>query len=253
MLHKGIETSYALLASYEVLAIQYRHSNNPRGAYPEEGETELFPAIPPMNYGNYGFTIALLNINAAIVEGVMRSVLSEIVSEEVDSQAKARGQSGRTERSSSENLLNKFYIEVDAQGGWEKLKEQYASYLGLSIDKAILPQTKEAISTLFVLRNTLAHGTTMRHPSEPVSEDLKDEPIFKWQSRLQGARIYLENQFHHDDIFENLAEFCVPEHFLQKTKEFLSEIIPIINHKPQGAKRTIAAIHSLQFGYRNIE
>lgn len=250
MLYKGIETSYALLASYEVLAIQYKRKNAPRAA--SSINPEVFKAIQPMNYNNYGFTIALLNINAAVVEGVMRSVLSEIVSKEVDHQATTRGQPGSTGRSSSENLLNKFYIEVDAQGGWEKLKEQYASYLGLSIDKAISPQTKEAISTLFVLRNTLAHGTTMRHPSEHISDDLRDEPIFKWQSRLQGARIYLESQFHHKDIFENLAEYDVPEHFLLKTKAFLSEIIPRIDHKPQRAERTIAAIQTFSFGYINI-
>ncbi|MFM2007775.1 MAG: hypothetical protein RLZZ09_3430, partial [Pseudomonadota bacterium] len=194
----------------------------------------------------------LLNINASIVEGVMRSILSELVSEEVDRQVTAGKQAGRTARSSPENLLNKFFIEIDAQGGWERLKEQYASYLGLSIDKSIQAQTKEAMSTLFLLRNILAHGTALIHPSEQLGEDLKDEPIFKWQSRLQSARVYLQEQFGHDDIFENLAEFDVPEHFLQKTKDFLKEVLPAISHQPQRAKQTIADIQRMSFGYINI-
>ena len=205
-----------------------------------------------MNYNNYNFSFALLNINAAIVEGLMRSILSELVSEEVERQINAGRKAGRTSRSSPENLLNKFFIEIDAQGGWERLKEQYASYLGLAIDKTISAQTKEAMSTLFVLRNILAHGTALIHPSEKLSDDLKDEPIFKWQSRLQGARVYLKNQFEHEDIFENLAEFSVPEHFLGKTKEFLTEILPAIKHQPKRAEKTISAIQTFSFGYVNL-
>jgi hypothetical protein len=252
MKYKGLETSYSLLIAYEVLALQYKRKNEPRAAFSEEHKTGALGRVPSMNFNNYSFTFALLNINAAIVEGLMRSILSELVSKEVDRQVSAGLQAGRTARSSPENLLNKFFIEIDAQGGWERLKEQYASYLGLAIDKSINPQTKEAMSTLFVLRNILAHGTALMHPSEQLPDDLKDEPIFKWQSRLQSARVYLEKQFGHKDIFENLAEFDVPKHFLQKTKEFLSEILPAINHQPQRAEKTISAIQRFSFGYINI-
>jgi hypothetical protein len=252
MKYKGLETSYSLLIAYEVLALQYKRKNEPRAAFSEEHKTGALGRVPSMNFNNYSFTFALLNINAAIVEGLMRSILSELVSKEVDRQVSAGLQAGRTARSSPENLLNKFFIEIDAQGGWERLKEQYASYLGLAIDKSINPQTKEAMSTLFVLRNILAHGTALMHPSEQLPDDLKDEPIFKWQSRLQSARVYLEKQFGHKDIFENLAEFDVPKHFLQKTKEFLSEILPAINHQPQRAEKTISAIQRFSFGNINI-
>lgn len=251
MKYKGLETSYSLLVAYDVLAIQYKRKNKPKDALSEDHKTGVLGPVPSMNVNNYRFTFALLNINAAIVEGLMRSILSELVSEEVDRQINAGMQAGRTSRSSPENLLNKFFIEIDAQGGWERLKEQYASYLGLAIDKTISTETKEAMSTLFVLRNILAHGTALIHPSEQLPDDLKDEPIFKWQSRLQSARVYLEKQFGHKDIFDNLAEFNVPEHFLEKTKEFLSEILPAINHQPQRAEKTITAIQKFSFGFNN--
>jgi hypothetical protein len=252
MQFKGLETSYSLLVSYEVLAVQHKRTCKPRDAFSEEFNLGLSSATPSMNYNNYGYTFALLNINAAIIEGIMRSALSEIVLKEVELQIEAGRQSGRNSRSSPENLLNKFFIEIDAQGGWERLKEQYSSYLGLAIDKVIPQQTKEAINTLFLLRNILAHGTALVHPSEQVPDDLKDEPIFKWQSRLQSARVYLEKEFGHRDIFENLAEFGVAEHFLLKTKDFLKEIIPEIKHTPQRSKKTIDAIQNLSFGFLNI-
>lgn len=252
MKFKGLETSYSLLISYEVLALAHMRQCKQHAAFSEEHKTGLLSATPSMNYQNYNYTFALLNINAAIIEGIMRSILSEIVSDEVERQVKMGRQSGRNSRSSPENLLNKFFIEIDAQGGWERLKEQYSSYLGLAIDKTIQPQTKEAINTLFVLRNILAHGTALIHPSEQLPDSLKDEPIFKWQNRLQSARVYLQKEFTHADIFENLAEFKVPEHFLLKTKDFLNEIIPIINLAPNRSKRTIEAIQKLTYGYVNI-
>ncbi|PZP83282.1 MAG: hypothetical protein DI582_11220 [Azospirillum brasilense] len=252
MLYKGLETSYSLLFAYETLALQYKRKNHPKPAFSDEHKAGLLAEVPSMNFNNYCFTFALLNMNAAIVEGVMRSILSEIVSEEVERQMQTGIQAGRDRRTPPENLLNKFFIEIEAQGGWERLKEQYANYLGLAIDKTISTQTKEAMSTLFVLRNILAHGTAIIHPSEQLPDDLKDEPIFKWQSRLQSARVYLEKHFGHKDIFENLAEFNVPEHFLESTKAFIVEIMPAIKHEPFRAKKTIAALQGFSFGFANI-
>lgn len=252
MKYKGLETSYSLLYAYEILSLQYKRKNKPTEALADENKILHFPEVPSMSFNNYSFTFALLNMNAAIVEGLMRSVLSEIVSIEVDRQINIGKQAGRDKRTPPENILNKFFIEIDAQGGWDRLKEQYANYLSLSIDKTISPQAKEAMNTLFFLRNILAHGTAIIHPSEQLPDDLKDEPIFKWQSRLQGARVYLKKQFGHEDIFENLAEFDVPGHFLEMTKKFISEILPAIQHEPQRAKKTIDAIKGFSFGFINV-
>jgi hypothetical protein len=249
---KGLETSLPILHSYEVLALQYKRKCKPTELVSLDDIHPVLPKVSSKNFGNYNYTFALLNMNAAIVEGVMRSILSEIVYKEVQRQVELGIQSGRDERSPPENLLNKFFIEIDGQGGWERLKEQYSSYIGLKIDKEIHTKTKEAMSTLFLLRNILAHGTALMHPSQPLTDDMKDEPIFKWQSRLQGARVYLEKEFGHQDIFDNLAEFDVPEHFFEATKQFIFEILPKINHEPFRAEKSISMIKGYSFGYRNI-
>jgi hypothetical protein len=252
MKFKGLETSLPILFSYEILAIQYKRKREPKEAIGDDLIKPLIPEVPSKYFGNYNYTFALLNMNAAVVEGIMRSILSEIVSEEMKRQIDTGIKSGRNERSSPENLLNKFFIEIDGQGGWERLKEQYSSYLGLKIDKEIQPKTKEAMSTLFLLRNILAHGTALMHPSQPLSDDMKDELMFKWQSRLNSARVYLRKEFGHQDIFDNLAEFSIPEHFFNGTKQFLSEILPRINHTPSRAKKSIETIQNYSFGSVNI-
>lgn len=248
--YKGFETSFSLLVSYEVISLQYNRKCTPRAD--EDGVIKTLMTRPSMHFRNYGYTFALLSINAAIVEGIMRSILSEMVVKDADHQIDIRKKSCGVERTFLEKQLNKLSIEIETKGGWSELKKNYADYLNLVIDKKISSQTKEAIDTLFTLRNIFSHGTAIIHPSEQVPDDFKDGRIFKWQSRLQSTHVYLKKQFGHNDIFENLAEFKVPEHFLEKTKDFLREILPAIQHEPQRIKKTIAAIQDFSFGYVNV-
>lgn len=248
----GLETTFSLFMSYEVLARAYKKNNHPKDEVDlgfDGAHKSWFKAVPSMNYDNCGYTFALLNINAAIVEGVMRSILSQIVSDEKDRQVDIGISEGRTKRTHPENLLNRFHIDIDSAGGWRKLKEQYERYLKLSITASSKPETKDAIETLFILRNIFAHGTALIHPKYELSEDFKDEPIYNWQSKLKGAAVYLKKHFKHDIIFDNLAEYSVPEHFLEKTKDFFNDILPVIGYSGERSKKTINAILNYSFGF----
>jgi hypothetical protein len=85
MNYRGFESSYPLLCAYDELAVQHKKRNEPQAAIELGGP--LLGEVKSMKYDNYNFTLALLNLNAAILEGVMRSVLSEIVLAELEAQA----------------------------------------------------------------------------------------------------------------------------------------------------------------------
>jgi hypothetical protein len=137
-----------------------------------------------------------------------------------------------------ELLLYKFQMDVDGQGGWSKLKEQYATWLSVELDMNVSAAPREAVEVLFVLRNVLAHGGSLFHPSEAVPDDLKDDAVAAWYRKLQRARVYLKKTFGHDDVFENLSEFAVPEHFLDQSKLYLQEVKTLTNLNPVRAKQT---------------
>jgi len=245
--YKGFETSYSLLQAYERIALNYKSRRAPRDPI-----ADGIGARKSMYYGNYGFTFALLNLNASIVEGALRSALSERIWAEVEEQIKAGQSQGRTSKGPMEQLLFRFQMEVDGQGGWATLKKQYATWLGIELDKGISADPKEAVESLFVLRNVLAHGGSLFHPTETVPDDLKDDAVAAWYHKLQRARVYLEKTFGNGDVFDNLAEYDVPEHFLEQSKLYLAETKALAGIDPVRAKMTWDHFLGFSFGFASL-
>ncbi|MCT8178120.1 hypothetical protein [Variovorax sp. CY25R-8] len=244
---KGFETSFSLLQAYERLALEYKQKQKPHDPISEGGKVRL-----SQNYGNYRYSLALLNLNASIVEGALRSALSEKIWDEVEEQVKLGISQGRTSKGPMEILLFRFQMEVDGQGGWTKLKEQYALWANVEFDKQISPAPREAVEVLFVLRNVLAHGGALLHPTEAVPDDVKDDAVAAWYRKLQRARVYLEKVFGHDDVFKNLSEYSVPEHFLEQSKLYLKEVQPLAQITPFRGKQTWDGLMDYHFGYSSL-
>lgn len=247
MRYKGFETSFSLLQAYERLALEYTRKQKP-----SEAITPGMREQPSQDYGNYRYSLALLNLNAAIVEGVLRSALSETIWEEVERQIKLGQSQGRNSKGPIELLLYRFQMEVDGQGGWAKLKEQYALWMDVELDKQVSPGPREAVEVLFVLRNVLAHGGTLLQPTEAVPDDIKDDAVAAWYRKLQRARVYLEKVFGHNDVFKNLSEFDVPGHFLEQSKLYLQEVQGLSKLIPNRGKQSWDGFMSYQFGYSSL-
>lgn len=242
------ETSISLLVAYEILALGYKKAKAIRTPV-SLGESQR--KHMQHDYANYHQSFAMLVLNASIVEGTVRSILSEKISTDVDYEIKKGESVGQTKPSRSEQLLYKFREEVELQGGWEKLKGQYAQYLDISLDKITDDRTREGLNALFVLRNILAHGTAIIQPSARMDEDLKDVYPFNWQSRIQRASVYLKSIFGHEGVFENLAEFGVPEHFMDVTKTYFKDLEKNLGILPERAQKTIKMVCDYEFGYIN--
>ena len=94
MRYKGIETSVPLLLAYEALALAHKKAPNTRGwrdnlrKYGTDEYQDTLPEAPSKDFANYDHSFALLIVNAAIIEGTLRTVLSEKVSTEIESQTR---------------------------------------------------------------------------------------------------------------------------------------------------------------------
>lgn len=248
MQYRGFETSFGLLQAYERLALEYKQKQSPREASLEG----ILKARPSQDYANYNYSLALLNLNAAIVEGVLRSALSELIWAEVDEQIKTGISQGRTSKGPMELLLYRFQMEIDGQGGWTKLKEYYALWLGVEFDKEVSAEPKEAVEVLVVLRNVLAHGGTLLQPTGAVQDDIKDDAVAAWHRKLQRARVLLERLYGHGDVFKNLSEFAVPQYFLEQSKLYLREIQSLAKLAPNRGKQSWDGFLKYEFGYVNF-
>ena len=126
------------------------------------------------------------------------------------------------------------------------------AYYGARLDQDVTADVKEGVQALFTLRNFLAHGTTLIQPAVKMTDDMKGEYPFTWQSKLGGVAAYLEKHFKRGGIFENLADPKAPEHFMDLTKQFFAEIEPRFAPVDQRAANTIELIKRYSFGSINF-
>lgn len=85
MKYRVWETSASLLIAYEVLALGYKKSKSIRTPLVFDKNKELEEAEPPKHdYANYNQSLALLVLNASILEGTLRSIISEKLSADIN-------------------------------------------------------------------------------------------------------------------------------------------------------------------------
>lgn len=239
----GWETAVSLLLAYETLAMNHRKTLSIETK--EEGTQE------PHAYFKYKNGFALLILNASIVEGTMRTILSELVKADIDAAVERGNREGRTEHDAPTRLLARFLVDLESSGSWEKLMSASVSYLGEKMDNGVDARIRDGIEKLFVLRNVLAHGTTLIQPKTKMPDDLKNEYPYTWQSKLHGVAMYLDKQFNRGGIFENLAHPDCAKHFMNVTKQYFEFIEQEYAPLPERAAKTVEMIKDYSWGYFN--
>ncbi|HCF1525312.1 hypothetical protein ACM7LX_06590 [Pseudomonas aeruginosa] len=239
----GWETSISLLLAYETLAMNHVKT---LGVESGEGGTG-----EPHPYCMYKNAFALLILNASIVEGTMRTILSERVKVDLNAAIERGRQQGRTEHDAPTRLLAKFLVDLESSGSWQGLTSSAISYLGEKMDNGVDAEIRDGVEKLFVLRNVLAHGTTLIQPKVKMSDDMRDEYPFNWQAKLHGVAMYLDKRFSRGGVFDNLAHPDCAKHFMEVTQQYFVEIEKKFTPVPERAAKMIEMIKGYSFGYFN--
>lgn len=158
--YRGWETATSLLLAYETSARAHRAAI--RNAVIEPGQPE------PHERYSYQHGFALLILNASIVEGTMRTILTERVTNDLNKVIKRNVAAGLTKHTAPDRLLAKFLRDLESNGSWQKLTEASSAYLNEPMNATVPKDVMEGIEVLFVLRNMLAHGTAIIQPVEPL-------------------------------------------------------------------------------------
>lgn len=239
--YRGWETATSLMLAYETSARAHRAAI--RTASIEPGKTD------PHERYSYQHGFALLILNASIIEGTIRTILTERVTDDLSKVIERNMAAGLSEHTAPDRLLARFLRDLESSGSWKKLTEASSAYLGAPMDSTIPKDVREGIDVLFALRNVLAHGTALIQPVEQLGDDMKDVYPYDWQRRLQRVAVYLESQFKKGSVFKNLAHPDMPEHFMDVTKRYFAEINTAHAPIPQRAAITIEMVRKYHFGY----
>jgi hypothetical protein len=235
--YQGLETSLYLMKSYEYL------SKSHVDAFREE--KALRPEVNP-NGINYFCAPALLSLNAAIVEGLARSVLVEVVERDINSTYnKGAGKI-------SQSILQKARYEIETQGGWEKLQSQYSTYVGITLQSILGKENFQTMSVLFKLRNIFAHGTTLVEPIAKMHDDEQQFYPYQWQRKLQAVKEYCSNYFGVESITEAMLIHDFPKHFFEITKQVATSLGEEFDGLHERVYVTIHEINVVDFGRKKL-
>ena len=226
MSYLNLATHQVLLRSYEQLALLHKRKNTPKkiDSSQDAVSTSFMLTFEKEEkiIDNYVYNFPLLSLNAAIIEGALRYVLSQNLRNEINRHIEENSKKGATGKSSYENILDSFLIRLESEGGIEKLFSFYTGFLKFDISKEINRDLYRKIKILFSLRNILAHGTTLVE-ADPETIDQNNEAFFKQQKTLEEARKLLNQLYGEDDFLKNLSHFELPKYFMSITQEFLKE------------------------------
>lgn len=245
-----MNTSAHLLYAYDELALLVK-----RKAY-ISGEDNPFTVSYDKHVRKSEYlslNLALMNMNAAVLEGSLRSLLCELLQRDAEMLGEHSifntYQPEYRMLARSYNQLKSLKEEVELQGGWDKLKRHYKEYLGVNIDTLLDKEKTSAINSIFTLRNIAAHGTSYVIPKVALTDNDKGTYLFKWQSKTQSLSVYTKKVFDLD-VLEALQHPCFAYHFMELTKELMQKIKS--DRFPPNAKMLLDNIRNYSFGYRNF-
>ena len=235
--YQGLETSLYLMKSYEYL------SKSHVDAFKEE--KALRPGVNP-NAINYYCAPALISLNAAIVEGLARSVLVEVIERDIDSTySQGIGEI-------SQSILQKARYEIETQGGWEKLQSQYSTFVGVSFQSILGKENFQTMTVLFKLRNIFSHGTALIEPIAKMHDKDRQFYPYQWQRKLQIVQEYCAQNFGVEAVTEAMLIHDFPKHFFEVTKQVATSLGEKFDGLHERVYTTIHEINIVDFGRKKL-
>lgn len=226
-----LEMPYYLVLSYADLSVaQSRH----------------LTGAAPGKYNGFTHNFALLSLNAAIVEGTLRSVLHWYLLEKQEEATKKGKKFNQTEPDLAERTLMRLRLDIDTSDTWSKLKENFKYVFGKTVGDVVTPAILSEIEHLFTIRNRSAHGSSIQIPKETLTID-DDEYLFALQKKLEKLTNYLNAKFGVKDIYEGLGHKDTAPEFWAATKVFATNLNGLYKFPPE-LQKNIDAITSYTHG-----
>lgn len=246
-----MNTSTHLLNSYEQLALKIKQLTPNNRDYPEitnapyehlEKKTEFI-----------GLNLTLLNLNAAILEGTLRTLICEVLHRDSvkigDLSIEKKETPEYLALTRSYGVIQSYKDDAEFKGGWDNLKRQYKEYLSINLDGLLTKDQANGVNSIFTLRNIAAHGTALITTDERLTDEHKGTYPFKWQSKIQRLTLHVESEFG-DNLMNSLSHPLFCKHFMDITK-VLIEKLNRGNGIPENAAILLNNLQNYKFGFRN--
>lgn len=232
---RRLETPYYLVSAFADLTM---------------GQNKLVARYPDGQYTYFHHNFSLIATNGAILEGMLKSLLSwrlmEIAEEAVENGLAA----GQTGPSFAEHVLAKFRFTVETDA-WTQLQNHYATVFGMKFSSLASNSCMESLNHLMKLRNITAHGSPIQLANEELEAD-DDHFFYQLQQKYKAVSNYLVDKYGKDDLWDVLGnDNQVVKDFWLATQELARGIIALANGEelPAPLQKLLDAIIDYDWGY----
>lgn len=216
---------------YKVKLVKHLNEINERFNEKEDGSDfvwsykEKEPKTPFKRNQVLQYSIPMITLNAAIVEGALREILARYIQNEINKYIDEGNREGRYTHNNYQKILVSKQIKIESNSSYNSILDEYSVIFGLKRSSLLSKEILVIIDSLFTLRNLFAHGTSIVTTNIPVEHDI----YFKnWTTKVSKLQEVLKKYFGSDIIYENISDFRLAEFYMSYSRIYLIKIADFI-------------------------
>lgn len=189
------------------------------------------------------YSVPMLSINAAIVEGTLREILARYIQNEINKYIEEGNEEGRYTHNNYQKLLVSKQINIESNSSFNSLLTEYSIIFDLKTSEIIRKEILIILESLFTLRNLFAHGTSIVTTNIPVEHD----QYFKnWNKRVVKMQEVLKKYFGSNSIHENLSDYRMPEFYMSYSRIYLLKIADLVEKYDKSGADAVNSVNIIK-------
>ncbi|MNG43667.1 hypothetical protein D3C78_17050 [compost metagenome] len=204
---------------------------------------EKEPKTPFKRNNILQYSIPMITLNAAILEGALREILARYIQNEINLHVAIGNKTGRLKHNNYQKLLVAKQIKIESNSSFNAILTEYNVIFELSPKELIGKEIFEIVTSLLTMRNLFAHGTSIVTTNVPVENDL----YFKnWNKRVEELQKILKKYFGSNNVFENISDYRLAEFYMSYSSLFLIKIAEFVSTYDESGEKAIKEINIIK-------
>jgi len=204
---------------------------------------EIEPKTPFKRHSILQFSIPMITLNAAIVEGTLREILARYIQNEINKYIEEGNATGRYEHNNYQKILAAKQIKIESNSSYSSILDEYSVIFDLKPKDILRKEILIVLDSLFTLRNLFAHGTSIVTTNVPVEHD----PYFKnWNKRVVKMQEVLKKYFGSDSINENISDYRLAEFYMSFSRIYLIKIAEFVSNYDESGFNAVESANTIK-------
>lgn len=182
------------------------------------------------------YTMPMISLSAAILEGGLREILAKYLQEEINKYVELGNIEGRKSHNNYQKILVAKQSFIESHSSISNLLTEYSILFNLKTKTIIHSDVIKIIKSLSTLRNFVAHGTSIVTTNKEVQED---EYFRSWNVKIKELQLILKKYFGSDNVYLNLSDCRLPDFYMMAVRIYLLKIISYIQNHDDSSKKAV--------------